>query len=267
MSSVDELQQAEKETKSHWQRRWLSLWDNGLREIVIVGALFGCYRISSGVLPDSDVLAFQNAHDIVNLEKSLGLFVEQDFQSFFVDSSFLTHLVNTIYTIFYYPALIIFAIWAYIYHRPQYFVVRNILLVSGAIAFICFALYPTAPPRMLPELGFIDTTGSSYNAVNYDSPLLKGITNPYAAMPSVHFAWTLLAGTATIYIARTWWLKALGALIPLCMLVSIVATANHFILDAIAGVVVLGLAYGIVTSFSRLRKGAISQALEDQDGV
>jgi membrane-associated phospholipid phosphatase len=181
-----------------------------------------------------------------------------------MNNVFLTHLVNTIYTIFYYPALIIFSIWAYRYHRQQYIIVRNVFLVSAAIAFTCFALFPLAPPRMLSELGFIDTM-ATHGAVHYESSVLSSLANPYAAMPSLHFGWTMLIGMAIIYIARSWWLKAVGIILPLFMLISIVATANHFILDAVGGAVVIGLAYGTVKLLSTWRKGAISPALEEAD--
>jgi hypothetical protein len=264
MPNIGKLPSAEEEMMASQQWRWRSLWDKGLKELAIVGAIFLCYRISSGALNHGFDLASQNAYHVVNLEKSLGIFIEPDLQSFFMNSTFLTHFFNTIYTIFYYPALIIFAIWAFRYHRQQYLVVRNVFLASAAIAFTCFALFPVAPPRMLYELGFIDTMATN-GAVHYDSSILSSLANPYAAMPSLHFGWTLLIGIAIINIARSWWLKAVGILLPLGMLISIVATANHFILDALGSAVVIGLAYGTVKLLSTLRKVATSLAFEDMD--
>jgi len=265
MSSIDKLQREEGRTNAKQQSRWVSLWNKGLKELVLVGTLFLCYRVSSGILPDQEVLAFQHAGDIIDVERSLGLFVEQDFQSFFLHNAFLIHLVTTIYTIFYYPALIIFAIWAFGYHREQYFIVRSVLFVSAAIAFICFAFYPVAPPRLVPGFDFVDTM-AEYGAMNYESPGLNSLANPFAAMPSLHFGWTMLIGIATIYIAKAWWLKALGALLPLFMLVSILATANHFILDAVGGAVVIAISYCIVKLFGILRKSrTTSFVLESQE--
>jgi membrane-associated phospholipid phosphatase len=220
------------------------------------------YRISSGSLDHGFDLARQNAYHIVDLERSLGIFIEQDFQSFFMDNAFLTRLVDTLYTILYYPALILFAIWAFTYHRQEYITVRNIFLVSAAIAFTCFALFPVAPPRMLPELGFIDSM-AEHGVVQYESGFLGQITNPYAAMPSCHFAWTLLIGTAIFHMARSWWLKIVGIIVPLGMLISIVATANHYILDALAGAVVIGLSAGIVRLLGTWRREIKSPVLED----
>lgn len=241
---------------------WRSLWDKGLREVAIIGAVFILYRISSGSLDHSLEVARQNAYHIVDLEKSLGIFIEQDIQSFFMDNAVLTRIVDTIYTIFYYPALILFAIWAFTYHRQEYFTVRNIFLASAAIAFTCFALFPVAPPRMLPELGFIDSM-AEHGVVQYESGILSHITNPYAAMPSCHFAWTLLIGTAIFHMASSRWLKAVGIILPLGMLISIVATANHYLLDAMAGAVLIGLSTAIVMLLGTLRKEARSPVLED----
>jgi membrane-associated phospholipid phosphatase len=75
-------------------------------------------------------------------------------------------------------------------------------------------------------------------------------------MPSLHFAWAFLIGVATICIARAWWLKLVGALLPVGMFVAIIATGNHFILDAVGGALVIGLAYGLVLLFPRVREQA-----------
>jgi hypothetical protein len=180
--------------------------------------------------------------------------VERDFQSLFVNNSLLTLFVNAMYTICYYPALVLFAVWAFRLHRRQYYMVRNVFVVSACIAFLCFALFPTAPPRMLYDLGFIDTMAKQGTG-EYSSSAMRDLANPYAAMPSLHFGWTLLIGVATVYIARPRWLKMVGVLVPLFMFVAIVATGNHFILDAMAGAVVVALAYGLVKMYPSLKKG------------
>jgi membrane-associated phospholipid phosphatase len=244
---------AHEKMRVQWWRMGLARWGGGLRELAVFGSIYGSYRLASGALPHTDLLAFQNAYNIVSVERHLGFFVEQGFQSLFLGSTFLMQLANAIYTVFYYPALIIFGIWAYNRHREQYFTVRNIFAVSAGLAFLCFALYPVAPPRLLPGLGIVDTM-AQYGTLDYGSPGLRSITNPYAAMPSLHCGWTLLVGIATVHIARAWWLKLLGVLLPFGMLVATVATGNHFILDAIGGTLVIGLAYGLVLVFTRFRE-------------
>lgn len=250
-----------KRIKAKQQGRWKLRWNEALKEVAIIGAIFLTYRISSGILNHGFDQASQNTYDIVNLEKSLGIFLESDFQSFFINSAVLTNLINIIYTIFYYPALITFTIWAFIYHRQQYFLVRNVFLLSATIAFTCFALYPVAPPWMFPKLGFTDTM-AEYGLVQYESGIMSSLTNLYAAMPSCHFAWTLLIGTAIVFMTRFWWLKMVGVILPLCMLISIIATANHFFLDALGGVVVVGLAYGILKLISAFMNRETELALD-----
>src|SRR5271157_459593 len=115
-----------------------------------------------------------------------------------------------------------------------------------------------APPRLLPNVGFVDTL-SKYMSLNTSS-LPSFMVNQYAAMPSLHVGWTLLVGIATIRIAKTWWLKLAGILLPLLMLVPIVATSNHFILDAIVGATVAGLSYGLALLFAKFMEHRTNSA-------
>jgi len=228
----------------------------GFREVVIIALIYGAYRLASGFIPNREDIALGNAYRIVDAERFLRIFVENNFQSLFLGNALLVGLVNLLYTICYYPALFLFGTWAFMRHRKQYYTVRNVFAVSAIIAFVCFALFPAAPPRMLSDLGFVDTMAQNgVKDLDYSSSVARALSNPYASMPSLHFGWTLLIGTATVYIARPWWLKVVGALVPFCMLVAIVATANHFILDAIAGAVVVGLAYSLVRLFYRWKEG------------
>ena len=240
-----------------WRRIGLSRWHGGLREVALVLSVYAVYWLTRGSLPERVVPAVQNAYDVVDLEKRLGFFWELDIQSWFLSNSFLVDLANAIYTYFYYPVLIIFAIWAYNRHRKQYTTARNVFLVSAGIGFICFAIYPLAPPRMLLSFGFVDTM-AQYGALDYSHSFFRTFANPYAAMPSLHFGWVLLIGISTFKIAKAIWLKVLAIIVPLFMLISIIATANHFIIDAIAGALVIGLAYGLVILFTRLRSKGIS---------
>jgi len=227
-----------------------------VRELIIIALIYGTYRLISGSIPLEEDVAMDNAYSIIDAERFLRIFTERDFQSFFLGNALLVGLVNVLYTICYYPAFFLFGAWAFMRHRKTYYVVRNVFAVSAVIALTCFALFPAAPPRMLSELGFVDTmTHSGVKGLNNDSSVARALGNPYACMPSLHFGWTFLIGTATVYVARPRWLKVVGALVPFCMLVAIVATGNHFFLDAVAGGVVIGLAYGVVSLYPRLKEG------------
>lgn len=241
--------------KQTGQRR---LWLDILMEVGILVGVYLIYSFSRGSIDAKSATAFQHARDIIDLEKTLGIFVEKDIQSIFLEHSILTHIANILYTICYYPALILFAIWAYWRHRPQYKFIRTVFVISAALAFIVFALYSLAPPRffdgsepLAENLGFVDTIREHWHA-NETSE--QKFYNPYAAMPSLHQGWTLMIGIGIIWMNRSRSAKILGIGLPIAMFVGITSTANHFILDAVGGSIVIGIAFGLaILLFKHLR--------------
>jgi len=233
-----------------------SWWKGGIREITLFLVVYTAYSLTQDALPDRQLLAFHNTYNVIDFETRLKLFWELNIQAWFLRSDFLVQLVNSLYTLLFFPVLISFGIWAYKYHRQQYLIARNAIFISAVIAFPCFAFYPVAPPRLLSNLGFVDTLATYMNLKTSSMP--THLVNQYAAMPSLHMCWALLVGIATIRIAKTWWLKAVGILLPLLMFVTIVATANHFILDAIVGAAIAGLSYTLALLFAKLIKHGVS---------
>jgi hypothetical protein len=114
-------------------------------------------------------------------------------------------------------------------------------LVAMALALVGYTLFPTAPPRLLPELGFVDTI-TDFSQVNHDSALVKIFVNPYAAVPSMHIAFALMIAIPAMRISRHVFSKVAWALYPLLVLFVVIVTANHFWLDAAAGALVAALA-------------------------
>jgi membrane-associated phospholipid phosphatase len=226
----------------------ISRWRGGIREIAMVLVLYAAYSFTQGNLAKTQIIAFQNAFNLIDIEKRLHVFCELGIQQWFMQNSTLIHLANSVYSFLFYPAIIAFAIWAYNRHHPQYQIARNVFMVSAGIGLVCFALYPMAPPRMLSDLGFVDTL-AQYEVVHYSASIPSVLVNQYAAMPSFHFGWTFLVGAGTFWIAKSFWLKLVGLLVPLLMFISIVATGNHFILDAVAGAAIIFLSYAAVSFF------------------
>jgi membrane-associated phospholipid phosphatase len=138
------------------------------------------------------------------------------------------------------PVIAVCAVALFCLRRERYRMLRNAILVSGAIGFLFFALLPTAPPR-LADVGLVDTIverSSSYRALQPPS-----VTNQYAAMPSLHFGWNLLVGVVLFGSTRSRAVRAFALLMPAAMGFSVVATANHWVIDVVAGalVVIVGL--------------------------
>jgi membrane-associated phospholipid phosphatase len=126
-------------------------------------------------------------------------------------------------------------LWVYLRRHDGFDRFRNTILLANLIGLIGFALMPTAPPWMFPHMGFVD-------GVNHSSALLKTLGNPYAAMPSLHAADALIVGWFLVSTSRTVWAKTLWALWPLWVWFCVVATANHYFLDVVAGIGVAAVA-------------------------
>lgn len=202
------------------------------RQVAIVAAglltYFGVRHLTEG----SEVAALRHARDLFDLQRAMGIAWEPDIQGSLSDSLCAYRLFNWIYIWWHWPVILVAAVWLLLWHRPAFYRYRNAMLISGGIGLVVFATYPVAPPRLVPELGLVDTVTEHSAAYRVFQP--KAFTDQFAAMPSLHFGWNLLIGVA---IARTGrgLLRIAGILMPLAMLVAVVATANHFILDAVAG--------------------------------
>jgi PAP2 superfamily len=221
-------------------RSWLSKPQTGARELAGLALLYGLYELVRGVGGEDYRAAFANTADIVALEQRLGVFFEQGIQRAAESVELLPALLGLAYVTLHFAGTAVALVWVHRRHGEHFPLVRTTLIVSTALALIGYVLYPAAPPR-LADLGFSDTV-SSATGLNLSSDLLGSLYNPIAAVPSLHFGYALIVGGALAALARHDWVRVIGALYPVAMLAIIVATGNHFFLDAVAGglVVVLG---------------------------
>jgi hypothetical protein len=194
-------------------------------------AYFGVRAISEG----SASIALENARLLIELEKKVGLFVEPSVQGLLLSSEALMDVANWIYVWGHWPVIGIVSIWLFARKPRAYRRYRNALLISGGIGLIFFIGFPAAPPRFT-DLGLVDTVFSQSAVANLMQP--TRFTNEYAAFPSLHFGWSLLMATAIFRESKRQPVRVVAWLLPLGMLVSIVATANHFVVDALAGGIV-----------------------------
>ena len=213
--------------------RWFP--ENGiartLLELLIIVPAYALYQLVRGTVDGRTAVAFQHAGRVIDIEQTLGIFWEAELQSLIVTQGIAVRLANTVYVWGHIPVLIAVAVWLFTYHRQRYPMFRNAFLISGGIGLFLFWLMPTAPPRYLQYWGFVDTAVRSGSYYIFQSP---AFVNEYAAMPSLHFGWSLLAATAIFANVRSR-VRYLAMLLPVATLGGIVLTANHFFLDAAAG--------------------------------
>jgi membrane-associated phospholipid phosphatase len=210
-------------------------------ELALVSAAWLAYFGIRALTEGGREAAVAHAHSLLALEQDLGLAWEDEAQELVHDHGWFLTFTNWVYIWGHWPVIAVTAFWLFRRFPPAYRRLRDAMFVSGAIGLTIFALVPVAPPR-LAELGLLDTV-TTYST-SYRALQPPALTNVYAAMPSLHFGWDLLVGIAIFTQARGWILRSLGIAMPFLMGVAVVATANHFVLDVVAGGVValIGLA-------------------------
>ena len=211
-------------------------------ELAIVTGAYFVYMYSRAlVFDDFGATAISNASAVISIEQSLGFFWEPEWQAWTITSA--KHLViffNWAYIITFWPILLTTGLILYLVNRQRYRYYRNVVLVSFILALIGFMLFPLAPPRMMAE-HFVDTI-KTFGPSFYASREFANYYNPYAAMPSLHFSWTLMFGILFIRTPGKWF-KIVGMAYPAVTLLAITITANHYIMDAIGGSILMMLAF------------------------
>ena len=186
-------------------------------------------------------IALRNASQVIDLEQSLGIFWEPIWQSWAIENARgLVLFFNWAYFVTFWPiiGLALFVLHATDQERFSYY--RKIMLLSFALALVTFLLYPLAPPYMIEEI-FIDTI-EEFSPLEYARQDFVGFYNAYAAMPSLHFGWAVMFGAMFIRVS-IWWIRAIGIMYPSIMLFTVTISGNHYIVDAIGGVVIIFVSF------------------------
>ena len=222
----------------------LTGWRRHLWEFALYPAAYLLYLLSRELAVGGERAALDNAAALIAWERSLGLWVEPAMQGWVVEYARpLAVALNWVYILTYWPVILAAALVCYLVRRPVYYYYRSVLVVNLAMALAIFALLPVAPPFKTP--GLVDTI-QVYGPAFYGGPGMAAFYNTNAALPSLHFSWTCVLGALFMRELPGGW-KALGLAYPMLTFCAIVVTGNHFVLDAAAGAVLAGAAFGVVT--------------------
>jgi PAP2 superfamily len=221
----------------------------GLAELGVVILLYAAYELLRGLGDASEIVARSHAADIVALERYVNVFVEQAVQDWASGLPALPTLLGLFYVASHFGLTTVALVWMHRSHPAQFPLVRNTLVLATALSLVGYILYPAAPPRLSGH-GFADTV-SAHTHVNLSSDLLGSLYNPFAAVPSMHFGYSLIVGAVVVAYARRPIVRALGALYPPVMLFDIVATGNHFLFDAAMGALVVAAAWLVAHELDR----------------
>ncbi|MEV0910780.1 bifunctional glycosyltransferase 87/phosphatase PAP2 family protein [Streptomyces hokutonensis] len=252
---------------------------NLLLELLLIRVTYAAYQqvrlaATGGTNAGGRATAEHHGRQILDIERFLHIDIEHAVNHWVVKVDFLREFFNFYYESFHF--VVPLSVMAVLYwRRPvDYRWARSSLGFATLLALVGFWLYPLAPPRLLPGLGIIDTVHGVQDFSKPDYGTLTALTNQYAAMPSLHFGWSLWCGVVIAIIAPKWWMKALGLLHPFFTVSAIVATGNHWVLDAAGGAAVVAAGFGLSYVFQgprarslRPQQAEVSAELEPATGA
>ncbi len=225
--------------------RWVARRPNLLLELLLIRVGYAAYSEVRKAARGGRATAEHHGDVIHSIEKFLHIDIEHWVNHAVVKVSWLEDFFNFYYESFHFVVPLAVLAVLYIRRPAEYRWARSALGFATLLALLGFWLFPLAPPRLMPTLGFIDTVHGVQDFSKPDYGTLTAVTNQYAAMPSLHFGWSLWCGLVIAILAPKWWMKALGLLHPLFTVSAIVATGNHWVLDAVGGATVVGLGFAL----------------------
>jgi hypothetical protein len=211
------------------------------RESGYVAGLYALWQLAATVSLLGTSGAFAKARWIIRVERDWHLPSELDTQRLVVPHPLLAQACNLYYATMHFAGLGALLLWLFLRHRDRYPQVRTTIVLLTASCLLV-QLVPVAPPRLLPNFGFVDTA-EQYGQSVYTA--LKAVgPDQLSAMPSVHVGWAVLVGGAVVWLGTSWW-RWLALLHPALTIFVVAATANHFWLDGIVAVALLVLAIAV----------------------
>ena len=238
-------------------RRLPNGWTDLFRQIVLFVAAYQGYQVVRGIADSHALDGARERHPHHPPGAVARRVLRARFQQAFLNHQWIIDLANWSYFNSHFVVTTAFLVWLYLYRNDHFNFVRNMFLVAMGLALIGYVLYPTAPPRMFPGHGFTDTI-AAFTSTNQDSSFTSLLVNPYAAVPSMHIAFSLMVAVAAINLVRSAWARILWSIYPLSVFFVIVVTANHFWFDAACGAMVACLAAVTAHQLARLRPDAWS---------
>lgn len=217
-------------------------------QFAILGGALALYLTTRRLTMGNAIDAAENARNILQLEALLGLDIELELQRLIIETPAMVTLMNWVYVWGHWPVLAATAIWLFIRHRPEFRLFRNALIVSGLLGLVVFALFPVMPPRLL-DIGMVDTVAqwsSSYHILQPPS-----LVNQFAAVPSFHVGWNVLVTMAVFHAIPNRDIRYVAVLGNVAMVSSVVLTGNHYLLDAVAGIAVVVVAWYAAKAIER----------------
>jgi hypothetical protein len=225
------------------------------REFALLAAVYELYTVTRRTTAGGAGDAVANARDVLRVEHVVRLTPERWLNYAVSARPLLAIPADYAYATLHYLVTPLVLVWLWRAHPAAYLPARRTLMAATLLGLVGFATVPLAPPRMIP--GFIDTMAryghDGWWGTAASAPKgLGSFTNQFAAMPSLHVGWAIWCGVVVARYAQRAWVRAIAVAYPLTIVLVVLSTANHYLLDAVAGLGVLVAGYGIARTTARL---------------
>jgi hypothetical protein len=208
-------------------------------EVALVAVGYWLYTLSRTAITADSGAAIRHARTVQTLQGHLGLSFERSLNHWVAAHDFVAQVMDYYYSTLHFVVTIGVLVWLYVARQTIYRSARTVLFGTTLLALAGFYLYPLAPPRLLPNAGYVDTLARFHTWGSLADPKVAEHSNQFAAMPSLHIAWALWCGVTLFCCARRTWVRLLGLAYPVGTFIVVIGTANHFVIDAVGGAIVL----------------------------
>lgn len=233
--------------------RWGDRYARFASQIGLLLALEQAYEFVRGQLPYYQAIAYTHAYHLMDLEWRHGLFIEARVERFFLQFPQLMLGIDLFYVLGHLVITIAVIAWIYGRRGEHYPFVRNLLVLTTAIALVAYYLYPTAPPRLLSNYGFVDPTIANHLVGPGGAQPDSYTYNPYAAMPSLHVAYAIVVAWGLLLCERSRIVRLLAVLYPLAMSAAVIISGNHWLLDVCGAFITVAAAGACLLTASGLQ--------------
>ncbi|MDP9093076.1 MAG: phosphatase PAP2 family protein [Actinomycetota bacterium] len=233
------------------------------QEIAIIAVGYWLYTFGRNAVPEQESIALRHGRSVQHMQDVLHFNWELSINHFVARNEWLAQGMDYYYATLHFAVTIGVMAWLFVRRSHVYRGARTVLISTSLFGLLGFYLYPLAPPRLLPGYGYIDTLAKYHTWGSFADPKIAEHSNQFAAMPSLHIAWALWCGVTVFACAKQAWVRALGLLYPFFTLLVIVGTANHFVIDAVAGALIVLGGFGVQRLFSG--RGAYEPPIDAPD--
>ncbi|MDP9118116.1 MAG: phosphatase PAP2 family protein [Actinomycetota bacterium] len=216
------------------------------QELAIIAICYWLYTMGRNAVPEQASIALRHGRSVQHLQDLLHLNFELSVNEFVARNEWIAQPMDYYYATLHFVVTIGVLVWLFVKRPHVYRGARTVLAATSLLGLVGFFVYPLAPPRLLGlQFHYVDTLVKFHTWGSLADPKIAEHSNQYAAMPSLHIAWALWCGLAVFACAKPLAVRIVGLLYPVGTLVVIIGTANHFIIDAIAGALIVAMGFGL----------------------